>query len=577
MLYKQTELDVDAFYAWLDVNPKIEAAYITYCEYDVISLSEIWTKFGKIIRDMINKILEHNPNMRKAKSDCNINKKPTLPSLSKTILEYKNYKESEKKYFGEGMEKYFNTLNDAITGGISHVSYAGKITDILACLDVVSLYPFVMLNFGYPQGTPVETNEYQGNKLGIYQVENVKLVKSNIVDVPTLKKDRLDWSETNCTKKYLTNICIERIRKRGGTLDVIDGIYWEKTWQPFEFLNVFKEEKCRQDTLKKIYGSLEKQVIECEKEEFSWSYDCDIDKLSEYQKRTKPTLLQRLENSGITEGELYDSCKNIELPNSAMRETCKLLMNSLYGKMLERQVNYTFIRIEDIKYDEDGSMGYMKNNKFIAVENHDLVENNGSYSMKIREENTNNYIHFGVFILAYSKYVMASYMDLVGRDYIVASETDSIYFPNQLLSEIPDSVDHKNYDKDKPWMMIGKEFGNMEIEYSDITDALFLGKKCCNFTKSLKRKEEIEKLDASDKEQEITKNTKMTFKGVPKANLDRAVYETLYEKGRVVVENINVFQRKLFDCNESGIWVGKGKKIITAQMELKEHTLIQWI
>ena len=137
-------------------------------------------------------------------------------------------------------------------------------------------------------------------------------------------------------------------------------------------------------------------------------------------------------------------------------------------------------------------------------------------------------------------------------------------------------LNHPNYDPAKPWRIIGEEFGNMEIENDDIGDAMFLGKKCCYFVKSISGQKKIDNdktLSDGEYKSKTRKNTKMTFKGVPNKNLSRNVYQELYDKNSVNIEDINLFTRKLFDCEETSVWVGKMTKKIKAQMVFGEHTI----
>lgn len=377
--------------------------------------------------------------------------------------------------------------------------------------------------------------------------------------------------------------------------------------------------KRSKDKLKDKYDSLVKKIEAIETIngiKFEEDYECDIDKLEEYQNRKRITLKRRLVIAlGIQKAvrhPLFKQCESITKPNPCLREACKLLMNSLYGKMLEVSLNYSIIPIDQIVMYDDKPHYKSDVGQLVEIEEHQVLSSNGGLVVKIPIENRNTTIHLGIFILAYSKMVMAEYMNIAGRDNIVASETDSIYFPSVLLDQFPDNskkakisqakrelgeeaeekqileraeqieitdvcIEHPNYDPLKPWRIIGEEFGNMEVETDDIGDAMFLGKKCCYFIKSLNKRQKIESSNLSDEEykEQTRKNTKMTFKGVPNKNLSKQVYETLYSKKYVNVADINVFTRKLFDCEETSVWVGKMTKKISAQMLLKEHTIIQ--
>ena len=146
------------------------------------------------------------------------------------------------------------------------------------------------------------------------------MAPSKIVDIPNKKPDGcLDWSSETSNRKYLTNIDIDRIRMRGGAVEVVKGIFWRQSWKPFEVLKTFRDEKMRQGRLKS-YAKMKRS---------------GMDKI------------------------YFESCLPrglIEKPNAAIRTCCKLLMNSLFGKMLERATNYEYIDVSDCRFNDDGSI-----------------------------------------------------------------------------------------------------------------------------------------------------------------------------------------------------------------------------
>ena len=119
------------------------------------------------------------------------------------------------------------------------------------------------------------------------------------------------------------------------------------------------------------------------------------------------------------------------------------------------------------------------------------------------------------------------------------------------LKKLPVDVTSEGYNEKRPWCKIGKEFGNMEVEFDRIDrGALFLEKKCYTFR-------------SGDK-------TKMVFKGVPKANLTVDRYEELFQNRTIVVTDITVFMRQLFNDHKPGIWIGKSQKIVRSHLPYNE-------
>lgn len=116
---------------------KFKEEAIKYCELDCISLSQILSKFNKLIYN---------------KFHLNIIDYPTLPSLAFSIFRSSYYK---------------NEVIHQISGNIDkdiRLSYTGGSTDMfipfpkegvkIHVYDVNSLYPYVMNEFPYPIGTP---------------------------------------------------------------------------------------------------------------------------------------------------------------------------------------------------------------------------------------------------------------------------------------------------------------------------------------------------------------------------------------------------------------------------------------
>ena len=172
-----------------------------------------------------------------------------------------------------------------------------------------------MIQKQFPQGESIETDVYIPNKLGCYRVEDIVFGNhpDYFKDFPEKTNKGLDWHSSNLSEAYLTSIDIKRIKRNGGTMKIKEGVYWDKTYNPFQFLLDFTNEKQRQDTLK---GTIE-----------------------------------------------Y---------NEAMRTVCKLCPNSLYGKMMERSKNYTYKLYDNFNDLDHSEIDYQKvgytNGKYVVKE-----------------------------------------------------------------------------------------------------------------------------------------------------------------------------------------------------------------
>lgn len=222
-----------------------------------------------------------------------------------------------------------------------------------------------------------------------------------------------------------------------------------------------------------------------------------------------------------------DLAKGTPEYNQALRSVAKLLQNSFFGKLLQtcKTFEYKILKGDEIAgIDWDPKLG------------ESLVYQQGRWVLKRASESKACPIHFGVFVLAQSRQLMQRYFDLIGRNNIIATETDSIYCLTKHLKPLIESSD--------PELAIGKEYGQMEVEYDDLTDCFFLEKKCYI-------------VGLSDG------NYKMAFKGVPAGYLSREKYLELYKNGEVTFENMEKFERHLFNGNNRlGITVGKTVKTV---------------
>jgi hypothetical protein len=295
------------------------------------------------------------------------------------------------------------------------------------------------------------------------------------MDYPASIKGSRDWKQKEISEAYLTNIDIERMLNHGSTMDIKEGYYWEKTFSPFKkMLTVFTNEKMKQDQLKDEKSSL------------------------------------------------Y---------NNELRECCKLMGNSLFGRQLMTIEPNIYHQVKCISDSE------------IDMNNSSLLWTQSGLMVKQKGQEENGCIQFGVFILAYSRDLMQKYFDVVGRENVIATETDSIYLPTHAL---------KRADK-----YIGKKFGMLDYEFKNCEEALFTGKKFYY----------IQKPDG--------KKDKMRCKGLPSKHLSKQVYEDVLFKGKHTSQNIVQFQRTLFSQDFTGIMISENvQKTLKADDKLTYYKYI---
>lgn len=211
----------------------------------------------------------------------------------KTIgsLIYKVFEDNKKK-LGFDLPKltyqqYTDMQRSKIAGRVEMFNGVQEVKERLASTDVCSLYPFVMsvLNVYYPCGKKlVEVSEYQGDDvLGFYycDIDQSNLRASNLPNIYAKKSDmENDWSYTGLLENYLiSNVMVGLLLKYGCSVVIKSGF-------------VFKDKK----------------------------KSCDMFGF----------LLDMMEAKNV-----QDSLKGKDGYNPALRETLKLLMNSLSGKVIE--------------------------------------------------------------------------------------------------------------------------------------------------------------------------------------------------------------------------------------------------
>jgi len=121
---------------------------IRYCALDCVSLYQVLNKFNRLIFDKFN---------------LNITDYPTLPSLAFSIFRSSYNKEENIHQLSGKIDKEIRSGN---TGGSTDMFIPKNPIGVkIHVYDVNSLYPFVMMKFKYPIGSPIY---FEGNILLTY-------------------------------------------------------------------------------------------------------------------------------------------------------------------------------------------------------------------------------------------------------------------------------------------------------------------------------------------------------------------------------------------------------------------------
>ena len=381
-----------------------------YVVRDCESLSQLYKVTRNTMNQLINlKVEDHYTlaGMTYA-AFTNMTEKKQLPVLS--------------KYY----ERHDRFVREAIIGGRSQMQICKREKEDLCAIDCVSLYPYVMLNRHFPVGMPLDTKTYIKNKIGIYNVivHNQCEEKYNITPLRNEKTDLLDWTWKGEIKGVLCSVDIECLKRHGAKITIKNGIYWEQTTNSL-FDQYFKPlimEKQKQDSL------LDSTCFAC-KSSSSVCNTCE-------EERAK-----------------Y---------NPAIRETCKLLMNSLSGKLAQRLYS---VETEVVRNASDVDRFYTRTIPGTQT----FVQLGPAFIAQGKKEPVaTTPCVYGVLIYAYAReHMYESVLKHLGQDELYGMDTDSAFITHECLNRV---------DK----YLMGNDFGQFKIEL-DHCNGMFIAPKCYCF------------------------------------------------------------------------------------------------
>lgn len=414
-----------------------------YNKLDVLSLAIIYHRYQEAITSIegMDKIV--------------LNNHKTIGSMS--MFRMKQYWKSKdisfptfvnKKNQTKFIKYYSDILKYKVAGRVELFNGLQIINEQIYSMDVCSLYPYVMAIYDayYPKGEIVEFAEGEtipDDLIGYYycDIDQSKIRAKGLMNVyPEKTETENNWGSEKKLKKYLmSTVDIKTIKKFGGKVKLYNGFYFTE----------------------KIKG--------CEAFEPLLNY-MNI-------KNTQDTLKSNEENGIIDDKKRYNAC---------LRETIKLLSNSISGKLIEGLHND---KTELIKPEAVNHLT-MKELKIVGCFNNKMLIN-----YKLENEdifNESKPIYLGALVYSYARqYMYEHIISKVSRKNMFYTDTDSCKINQAGFEEwlkhasntvVPHWKEVEKFDKrfknHKIYQADSKVYGSFENEYKpDFKTHYFIAKK----------------------------------------------------------------------------------------------------
>jgi hypothetical protein len=359
-----------------------------YNEYDVLATAVLFFKYRKALEE-ISCTKEYAKELHNIK---------TVGSLIYKVLVAHTKK--EKILFPQlNFKQYSDLQRSKIAGRVEMFNGIQKVLERLASTDVCSLYPYVMaiLNCFYPCGKLVEVDSYKGDdELGFYycDIDQSCLKGKNLPNIYAYKTGMENkWDHSGVIENYLlSNVMIGLLLKFGCKVTIRNGFTFterRKSCEMFKFLLDLMGAKNTQDDLKKSKVPEEKAKY-----------------------------------------------------NPALRETIKLLANSISGKIIEGlhtektvmvESAETYLKIKD-KAKSLNFINVIGDKLFLTYE--------VSAESMIKEQRP---IYLGVLVYDYAKrYMYENSYSKIGLDRLLYTDTDASKFRYADMARWRDWIEKEN-------------------------------------------------------------------------------------------------------------------------------------
>ena len=533
LCFYRPSLDVWEFLELQHTEPDFWRLYMTYCDMDCGSLYALWKCFWQGVDDLTMQM--GGPTLLakcRVVGSCTIGShaKKVLTALSRGTYAFQHY---EAFFYGHAREsgwtdaewdasvrKRYAFVSKCKRGGISHVNQPGRHDESVAGVDIVSQYPTALMNMLVPAGKSTWVKQYEPTMHGFYEVRRLRFATDDSDD----DDDRVGPRQRFRPVAYKG--------KNGQSLD------WKHLWS---------DPKTADETIHIDSQMLEYLIAECglvsfEVVEGFVSKQC-LSGEALFGRYVSPLYREKARQDALKDGASGEY-------NVAMREACKLLLNSLTGKLVEDSSRYYKVAFTN----GDAPAGEQKNlrgtllnglsvvNVYNRAVDDDNEEEDDDATTRARSKShrladVNVWVSAGVCVYSYSKILLFKYIDLLPNqaDDVIHVETDGIYFPAHCLEAFQRNLLNRKPEQRFP-LALGNALGNLKVESVSVGSSYWLGKKFYYYQ------------TAEGKEA-------MRIKGIPQKTIvedgtsiqlvDRSLYEQVYA-GRTVTKEYATLTKQFF-------------------------------
>jgi hypothetical protein len=510
LCFYKPELDVWDFLELQHTEPDFWRLYTTYCDMDCGSLYALWKCFRQGVDDLTMQM--GGPALLakcRVVGSCTIGShaKKVLTALTRGTYAFQHY---EAFFYGHAKEsgwtdgewdasvrKRYAFVSKCKRGGISHVNQPGRHDESVVGVDIVSQYPTALMNMVVPAGKSTWVKKYEPAMHGFYEVR------------------RLRFANDDGRRKRFRPIAYKG--KNGESLD------WKHRWS---------DPQTADESIHIDSQMLEYLIDECGLVSFEV-----VEGLVSKQCLKGEALFGRYVNPLYREKARQDALKEPKSPeyNVAMREACKLLLNSLTGKLVEDSSRYYKVAFTNGDERERKKGTLLNGLSVVKVYNRPgrAMDDDDEAPTRARSNahrlaDVNVWVSAGVCVYSHSKILLFKYIDLLPNqaDDVIHVETDGIYFPARCLETFLHNLLNRKTEPRFP-LALGNELGNLKVESVSVGSSYWLGKKFYYYQ------------TAEGKEA-------MRIKGMPQKTIaedgtsiqlvDRALYEDVYAGQTVTKE-----------------------------------------
>lgn len=418
---------------------------IIYNNYDVVSLAVLYNRYSKTFGN--SKYTQH----------IDLKQKLTIGSIIWEVFDKYN---SNKNLPKLDYEDYKAILEHKIAGRVELFNGVQKIEERLSSYDVCSLYPFICSVYKcyFPVGEVIKSSWNEFNDFRNQEGDNVKIIKAFEEEEGEFEQYEIEeWIYMKKEKGQLwDDIKEDIINIERGDTSFTDKktrytITFDKKTTPnknhigFFWVNVNQSNLIKKNLpliyAKKIYdkrGNLLKNDWKNGKLENVFLSSVIIDALIKYGCDVEFIDKKGLYFSGVVKNyELFgflrdfmkgkndqDKLRDTPEYNSALRETLKLLMNAISGKVIEG-LHYDKIKLVN-EYDYHKIKNDKKTSKINTI---DMKGNKIFISYSIDEEELikkQRPVYLGALIYDYAKMYMYNHIySKIGLENLVYTDTDA--------------------------------------------------------------------------------------------------------------------------------------------------------